>query len=1066
MMDDVRARIEKALAGSHTLERELGGGGMSRTYLAREHALNRRVVVKVLSPDLLHGISVERFKREVLLAAQLQHPHVVPVLSAGDADGLPWFTMPYVDGDSLRKRLGQGQIGISEGIAILRDVAKALTYAHANNVVHRDIKPDNVLLSSGSATVTDFGIAKAISASRTDPGGGATLTQAGTAIGTPAYMAPEQATGDPSLDHRADLYAFGAMAYEVLAGQQVFPDLSLPKLMVAHLSERPRDVRELRPDVPPVLAQLVMQCLEKDADKRPADAATVARVLDASAISGSSSASPAVLLGGNQSLRTALVRWAAVSAIVVLVAWAATVVIGLPDWALAGAIGVMLAGLPSIVATWWVQRTASKAVTATPTLTPGGSQVATGALATFALKASPHLSWARTWKAGAVAVGAFVLLVSGFMVSRAMGIGPAASLMSKGTFGDRESVVVADFRPPAGDTLLGLTVAEALRTDLGQSKNLRVLTRASVREVLQRMQRPSESAVLFDVAREIATREGAKAVIDGEITRLGSGYVLAARLVGSQTGDELGTYRETATGDEDLINAVGKLSRKIREEVGESLKGIRASYSLDRVTTSSLPALRKYMEAIKAEETGGELERAMKLYEEAIALDTGFAMAWRKLAIVRQSGQLSREKQLEAMSAAWRFRDRLSDEERLLTEGTYWVNGPEGDAQKALAAYEQLLARDSLNRVALNNAAVIYFGQGHFTKAYELYRKATLQPDAAATTYSNLLGAALTVGVSAGMIDSLEAASRERFPMYANLWEMQVLRLWGKQDVDSFRSVSEEARRTARTRRQSDRSLFFLARININTGRAAEALAAETEREIATARTRIGPEASGAPVGAWMDTAIDSALIAVLLLGDDVRGREYLQRAFSRTAVDAVPPVDRNWIDGAMLAALAGDSALARAALQGYERDRVRMDPYRAYTTPSMTAKVAFAARRWNDAVAALAASAKERGDPFVEDSFLRALAHERAGRPDSAIAWFEWIAKRETALLNMPVFHPIARKKLGELYDATGDTAKAIDHYEWFAERWKNADASLQSTVRAVRARAAALKAKHRPGD
>src|SRR5688500_8004384 len=166
VMDDLRSRLEQALVGTYVFQRELGGGGMSRTYLALEQSLNRRVVVKVLAPELRAGISLERFHREVLLAAQLQHPHVVPVLTAGEAGGLPWFSMPYVDGDSLRHRLDQGPSPTGEVISILRDVARALAYAHAHGIVHRDIKPDNVLLSGGSATVTDFGIAKAITAAR------------------------------------------------------------------------------------------------------------------------------------------------------------------------------------------------------------------------------------------------------------------------------------------------------------------------------------------------------------------------------------------------------------------------------------------------------------------------------------------------------------------------------------------------------------------------------------------------------------------------------------------------------------------------------------------------------------------------------------------------------------------------------------------------------------------------------------------------------------------------------------------------------------------------------------
>src|SRR6185312_5399957 len=220
-MADFRSQLEASISSQYTIDRELGGGGMSRTYVATEKTLNRKVVIKVLAPELLAGVSVERFNREVLLAARLQHPHIVPVLGAGDANGLPWFSMPFVE--------------------------RALAFAHANGVVHRDIKPDNVLLAAGSATVTDFGIAKAISASRTVAPGG-TLTVAGTSIGTPAYMAPEQAAGDPATDHRADFYSFGILAYELLSGQTPFHGLPPARMLAAQLSERPRDIREIRPD--------------------------------------------------------------------------------------------------------------------------------------------------------------------------------------------------------------------------------------------------------------------------------------------------------------------------------------------------------------------------------------------------------------------------------------------------------------------------------------------------------------------------------------------------------------------------------------------------------------------------------------------------------------------------------------------------------------------------------------------------------------------------------------------------------------------------------------------------
>jgi serine/threonine-protein kinase len=195
---------------------------MSQVFVAQDVRLGRKVIVKVLSPELAAALSAERFEREIRVAASLQQANIVPVLAAGDANGMPYFTMPFVQGESLRKRLVEGPgLNVSEIVRILGDVARALAYAHEQGVVHRDIKPDNVLLSGGTAVVTDFGIAKAISASRT-ASGGATLTQVGTSIGTPAYMSPEQAAGEPDVDHRADIYAFGCMAYELIAGRPPF----------------------------------------------------------------------------------------------------------------------------------------------------------------------------------------------------------------------------------------------------------------------------------------------------------------------------------------------------------------------------------------------------------------------------------------------------------------------------------------------------------------------------------------------------------------------------------------------------------------------------------------------------------------------------------------------------------------------------------------------------------------------------------------------------------------------------------------------------------------------------
>jgi eukaryotic-like serine/threonine-protein kinase len=257
--------------------------------------------MSVLSAELSATLSAERFTREIRLAAGLQEPHIVPVLSAGHtADGLPFYTMPFVRGDSLRIRLEAGPVPVAEGLGILRNIAQALAHAHARGIVHRDIKPDNVLLSSGTAVVTDFGIAKALSASATHAPG-RTLTSVGTTVGTPAYMAPEQALGDAATDHRADLYAWGVVAYEVLSGAHPFPDRVTPQALVAaHIGETPRPLRQLNVDVPREISDVVMQCLAKDPLQRPTTAAElVARLGSIATPADSSSRAKFARLAGS-----------------------------------------------------------------------------------------------------------------------------------------------------------------------------------------------------------------------------------------------------------------------------------------------------------------------------------------------------------------------------------------------------------------------------------------------------------------------------------------------------------------------------------------------------------------------------------------------------------------------------------------------------------------------------------------------------------------------------------------------------------------------------------------------
>jgi TolB-like protein/Tfp pilus assembly protein PilF len=292
-MSDLKNQLQLTLGDGYTLEKELEGGGMSRVFVARDQQLGRRVVVKTLADDSGVSVSAERFRREIRLAASLQQANIVPVHSAGDVAGVPYYTMPFVEGESLRAHMDKrGALDVREAVNILRDVARALAFAHERGVVHRDIKPENILLSGSTAVVTDFGIAKAIEASHSQAG--TTLTQLGTLLGTPAYISPEQAAGDPHVDHLADIYSLGVVAYEMLAGARPFTATAARALLAAHVNESPPQIATKREGLPPRLASLVMRCLEKEPERRPQKAGELLDALEGALAAGAVPAADAV----------------------------------------------------------------------------------------------------------------------------------------------------------------------------------------------------------------------------------------------------------------------------------------------------------------------------------------------------------------------------------------------------------------------------------------------------------------------------------------------------------------------------------------------------------------------------------------------------------------------------------------------------------------------------------------------------------------------------------------------------------------------------------------------------
>ena len=269
MHTELQGQLQEVLGDAYEIERELGGGGMSRVFLAVERSLGRKVVVKALPPELFSGVSEARFQREILVTANLQHPHILPVLAVGERDDLHYYITPFIEGRSLRERLRlDGPLPLGDALVILREVAGALAYAHARGVIHRDVKPENVLLSGGHAVLADFGIARAVE----QAAHGERLTGAGLGMGTPGYMAPEQLAGDPTVDARADVFALGVVAYEMLAGRPPFTGATAHALATAYFTEKPPWLSEVRPEVPVELSRTIGRALAKAPEARFATA--------------------------------------------------------------------------------------------------------------------------------------------------------------------------------------------------------------------------------------------------------------------------------------------------------------------------------------------------------------------------------------------------------------------------------------------------------------------------------------------------------------------------------------------------------------------------------------------------------------------------------------------------------------------------------------------------------------------------------------------------------------------------------------------------------------------------
>lgn len=753
--------------------------------------------------------------------------------------------------------------------------------------------------------------------------------------------------------------------------------------------------------------------------------------------------------------------------------------VGLPGWVPATALVLLLVGLPIVLATALVQeggpvvRSARRSDDVAPT--PPSSSAEAASPAADAAPGRPGLvpataapparkatlfTWSRAITGGVLAFAALGLATSGFMGMRALGVGPAATLVSAGVLEKQGRVVLADFSSRAGDPALALAVTEALRADLSQSDVLEVASRNEVAALLRRMEREEAELLTAEVAREIAIRGGMKAVISGDVATMGQGYILTAEIVAAEAGGTLASFRETAPDSTHLIAAMDRLSRSIREKVGESLRSVRQSPNLMSITTPSLPALRKLVQAYDAE-SAGESERALTLLAEAIELDPAFAAAHRKrAAILGNFGRLAES--VAALEAALEHPGRLSDQERYHAEGLHALNT--GDLPRALAAYRSLLAITPEDAQALNNIALVYNAQGDWARmADALERAMALNLKAAEAgrpvfgpTFTGLSLARWNLGDRAGAmadLDLLEARDEQ------NPYLLGTRAVYAATEFDydaAAAAASVFLRRYAGSPYLQVMGRRLRAAVSSARGQLADAL-----DELGRAAEIQEREGQSWDEGGLGDGA-HAALVHALLRGDAAAARRTLAEYRGRFPLEGIAAEDVDYLGLIHAYALAGQVDSARTVI---ERLKTLPAPWylrvHPHTLPAVEGAVALAEDRYADA-----ARAYERAHeqvPSCPGCFLAPLgmALQAEGRPDSAIAvltrylevdWHDRVVASPVYADGDAYYLGPVVERLAELHEERGEAVRAAEYYRRLIDLWAEADAELQPRVQAAR--------------
>ena len=657
------ARVRKALAGrGYSVERVLGEGGMATVYLATDQKHRRQVAVKVMRPDLAATLGADRFLREVEIAAQLSHPNILPVHDSGDADGVLFYVMPYVEGESLHDRIKrETQLPVEEALRIAREVSEALAYAHGRKIVHRDIKPANIMLTAGHALVADFGIARAV--------GGAAITQTGFAVGTPQYMSPEQASGSAAVDGRSDIYAVGCLLYEMIAGEPPFTGPTAQAIVLRSMTETPRPLSSSREGLSPVIEGVVTRSLVKNPADRWQTAADFAKALGSAEdhlrlgpLSGARTPVEMPAISAGPSAAKVWGLYAGIGALALVLVYGLVRRWGLPVWALGLAAALFAIGGLVLFLTGKMEarRAAGRAVT--------------GLAARF--------TWKNATLGAAAALGLWAVVATVLVFRGPAGASPAGSLV-------RLAVLPFENRGAADDAYFVEGMADQVRGKLMSLAGFQIIARASSDQYKGTTKAPQQ------IGRELGVDYLLTSTVTWAKGGDGKGRVqVVPELIDVKTG--AGTWQQSFDAElTDIFEVQGTIATQVAGALDVALAP-KEQRELAERPTSNLAAYDLFLRAraIPGNDPNS-LRQAISLYEQAVALDPNFVQAYGTLAINLSQLYFNGTPTPEVAERARRIIERL---EAIAPTDVRTLN--------ARARYRYLVANDLAGAVADGKTAI------------------------------------------------------------------------------------------------------------------------------------------------------------------------------------------------------------------------------------------------------------------------------------------------------------------------------------------------------------------------